>query len=126
MAAHDAEDSGHTQAAPREFGREERIEDLLDGLGVHTATRVGHFDISVNTFGRRVQAGSHDLIDIIEICAVAVHCAGRQGDDAALVADGFRGVGDQVHDNLADLRHVAVEGGQVLGEVVLEHGLLRN
>ena len=115
MAAHDAEDGGHAQAAPRELGREERIEDLLDGLGVHAAARVGHFEIGVDTFGQRfVQAGPQDLIDIVEICAVTVHRAGRQGDDAALVADGFRGVGDQVHDDLADLRHVAVEGGQVV------------
>ena len=41
MAAHDAEDSGHAQAAPRALGREERIEALVEGISRDTAAFVG-------------------------------------------------------------------------------------
>ena len=67
-----------------------------------------------------------DLVDLVEVGTGASPHAGGQGNDAVPVVDGFRGVGDQIQDNLLDLRHVTVEGRQVLGEVVGEHGLIRD
>ena len=60
----------------------------------------------------------------MEVGAVAAKAASRDVDGSASIAQGFRGVGDQVHQDLADLGGIAIEGGQVFGHLKLKVGLL--
>ena len=106
MAAHDAEHRGQAEPAPRELGREERIEDprrVVAASMPHAG--VGHLERTRTpppAASSPIQASARSARR--PACA---RCASVIGPRS--LADRVGGVGDQVHDHLPDLRRVAVD-----------------
>ena len=121
MAAHDAQHGRQAQAPAGEFGGKKRFEDAPLGFLVHAGARIRDLEPDVQTFGQVFVE-----IRLAKIFARTLHQAGRDRDDAAAVADGFRGVGHQVHDDLADLAGIAVQRRQRFLQIQVERGFLRN
>lgn len=98
MLADDSHHRGEPEAAPGERRREEVVEDLGFGLGVHARTVVADRKPDIAARGKRnlgrqaVQRGS-----------VVMRDCGGQADLALGIADGLRGVGDQVQGHLEKL-----------------------
>src|SRR6185369_4615704 len=49
---------------------------------------------------------------------------GGEGEHAAAGGDGLRGVDDEVHDHLSELRGIGADGGQAGGEVEAQDAVL--
>ena len=115
VSTDDSQDGGHSQPAPRSLGREERLEDSPTGCLVHAAPGVGDFKLNVPSgrkFVLHVHAG--------QVFRVGIDQVRGDADRALLGADGVGGVGDEVHHHLADLCGVGLDGGQIVGQFVLD------
>ena len=82
-----------TQAVAGRFGGEERVEHLGLGLGPDTAAGIGNLEVYVSAGGGRANR-----------------------NDPVPIPDGFRRIGDEIHDDLAKLSGVGVDGGEPAGE----------
>jgi len=117
MGAHNANHGGQAQSPSGEFGGEEGVENLGLGFGTHTASRIPNLQVHVGA-GRQVvvEVGGGEAGEI------GIQHAGGDPDDAAVIADGFGGVGDQIHDDLADLGGIGFDRRQRGGEGELDGG----
>ncbi len=121
VAAQDAMRRRHAQAAPGELGGEKGLEHAPQRVGIHAAARVAHFQPN-ETSGRRLalqQAAT-------QVGLVANLLAGAEGDRARLLADGFRGVGDQVHHHLLDLPGIGQHQRKLRARVQFERHVGRD
>ena len=123
MTAHDALDGRQPESAARRLGREERIEDARQGLGVHAHAVVSHFQPDVVAGGEAEHAG---LVCRGGLADPQGSRAGRHPDATFAGADGVRGVGQQVHHHLPQLRRIAGHHRQVPREVEGHADVLRD
>ena len=108
VAAHDAEHRRQAEPAARELRAEERIEDLLARLLVHSAARVGHLEEDVRPGPQRVLEAA-----LAQEALARVACARRQRDLPASPSERLGSVRDEVHHDLAELRRVALDRREV-------------
>ena len=96
MTADDAEDRGQSQAPAGELGGEEGLEDALLRRLVHAGAGVGDLQ-------GEIEPRSQVPLSVrpLQVFTRALRDAGGDGDDAAPLADGLRGIDDQVHNHLA-------------------------
>ncbi len=121
MAADDAEDGRQSEPAACELDAEERVEDPAQRLLVHADAGVLHFEVGV---GARLHLRAE--VGLRQIVLLAKHEASRDGDRAFLAAEGFRGVGGEVQNDLPKLRAIRFHRRQIIGQVEAEHRLLRH
>jgi hypothetical protein len=119
VPAHDAKHGGQAQAAPGEFGGEERVEDPIQGGLVHAMAGVRDFHVDKVPWHHPIGAKA-----AFEVVGLAVGQTHRDRDDPAALADGLGRVDNQVHNNLPQLRRIGIDRRDPVREVVLEHHLL--
>ena len=106
MAPHDPEHRRQPEPAAGELGREEGVEELLEGLSLDAEARVGDLEIGVLALGQLVvQIGAGQVL------AVGAQDGGSQLDHARTAADRLRRVCDQIHDDLSQLSRIRVDDG---------------
>ncbi len=124
------------RALPRILGREERLEDVRDGLRIHADTGIAHgqLDLPVDTAhgeldlaarGHCVAGVEHEVRDhLFDLAAVGTHAAaGRHGGrELHVVAQEPRDQSLELLDDVAEIEDlcqehlVAAEGEQLAGE----------
>src|SRR5262249_59005352 len=106
MSDDDAVDDGkpQTRTLTLRLGGEKRLEGmLLDGLA--------HADAVVDAFNPEIPAGAH--IEPLRRLAVDGVKPGRERDHALARADGIGGVGNEIQQDVLELRAIAQEGSIV-------------
>ena len=121
MGADNPEHRGQAEPAPDEFRREEWIKDPGLDLRVHAAAGVGHLDIH-----KAARSGRHDRAVAAQIRFIALHDTGRDVDGAVAFRDRLRGIDDEIHDHLPQLRRVGFNQGDGFVEMAAELDLLRD
>ncbi len=112
MRAHDAEHGREAQATPRILGAVKRFEDFCLRGVVHAAAGVGHLDVEVTAGDQVVGGEKRSRVALLDLAR-----SGRDADASRLIADCLRGVDDEVHDDLLELRDIGENRGQAEGQV---------
>ncbi len=115
MSPDDPQHGGQSQAPAGKLGREKRVEYLAPSLLRHAAPRVRDLQedvFSLRQFRRQATLGEKSLVSMLP--------ARGHADDSRLVAERLRGVQDQVHDHLVNLRGVGDNQRHALGQVQLQ------
>jgi len=107
---HDPVHGGEAETAPREFRREERVEDLRRRRLVHPAPRVADLE-------RHVAPGLHVARDRRGSRGVDLLDGRRHVDRPPFFSDRFGAVDDEVHHDLLDLRRIGEDGRQIRSDV---------
>src|SRR5207247_169298 len=121
MPLHNPERGRQSQAAPRELGGEERIENLRDRRVIHSGAIVLHFEHDVFSrldFTGRREAGEERFIETLDGCSYR--------HSAWSIADRLGGINYQVHRELLHLRHVRYDRWQAGRQLELQQDCLGN
>src|SRR5262249_29368424 len=114
VAAHDPEHRGEPEPAPRELGGEERVEEARGRGRATPAPGVLDLEVDVMARGERFPEAGHLVRQRLE----QLDLPGADLQHAAAGPERLERIRDEVHDHLPDLRDVAVDARQALGELV--------
>ena len=119
MTAHNAEHRGESEAAAREFRREERVENPRLDFRRHTRAGIGDFEknvFAIGQVGREMRAGDPRAID--------PHHARAHMDGAGVFAERLARIDHQIHHDLLHLSLVGEHCRQARCEIEGERGAL--
>ncbi len=116
MAADDSDNGGQAEAAPRELGGEEWVEDPRLGGGIHAAAAIANVQFHVfRGGGFHADDGNADVVGKQRTAADGDRNLTRRS-----LRDRFRAIDHQVHEDLLKLSLIGAYQGQIVGQVKRE------